>query len=101
MFKVCPRCNLEHQKRRTENESPAKKLKRQEASSRAPLTYMSPASQSKRVQNQRIERGKNRRKIRQFENVHVPLELRDVAFIDPNFGNELEELQINMVLLKS
>ena len=95
------RCNLEHQKRRTENESPAKKLKRQEASSRAPLTYMSPASQSKRVQNQRIEQGKDRRKIQQFENVHVPLELRDVAFIDQNFGNELEELQINMVLLKS
>ena len=96
---VCLRCDLEHQKRRTENENPAKKLKRQEASSRAPLTYMSPASQSKRVQNQRIERGKDRRKIRQFENVDVPLdceqdtELKDVVtFIDRNFGNELEKL---------
>ena len=60
---------------------------------------MSPASQSKRVQNQRIEQGKDRRKIRQFENMDVPLdceqdtELRDfVTFIDQNFGNELEKL---------
>lgn len=93
------RCDLDRQKRRSENESPAKKLKRQEASSKAPLTYMSPTSQAKRAQNQRMERGKDKRKLQQFQNANIPLhceqdaELNDVVtIINRDFGNDLEKL---------
>ena len=39
--------NLEHQKRRTASETPTRKVKRQHPSSRARMSYMSPASQTK------------------------------------------------------
>ena len=42
--------HLEHQKKRTAAETPKKKIKRQHPSSKARLSYMSPASQAKRKQ---------------------------------------------------
>jgi hypothetical protein len=47
---------LDHQMRRTLSESPSKKLKRQDPSSKAPLSIMLPASQLKRKQNVKIRR---------------------------------------------
>ena len=49
--------DLEWQLKRTETKSPSRKLKRQAASARARLMYMSPASQLKRKQNASMERG--------------------------------------------
>ena len=56
------RCDLDYQ---VKNESPSKKP--QDASSHARLTYMSPASQHKHDQNQRMERKIQKRKLRKYE----------------------------------
>ena len=93
------RCDLQHQRNRTSKESPSKKLKRQEASSHARLSYMSPHSRAKRSQNQRILRGSDKRKLRKYEHTELPLdceqdgELTDVVgIIDEQFQDELEKI---------
>ncbi|XP_019849272.1 PREDICTED: uncharacterized protein LOC109580475 [Amphimedon queenslandica] len=63
---VCLKCNLERQVRRTSEESPSKKLKRQCATSRARLTYMSPNSQVKRKASQKISKDSMSRKLNQY-----------------------------------
>ena len=60
------RCNLDHQVRRTVEQGPSKKIKQQGPSSHARLSFMSPNSQSKRMTNKRIERGKDKRKLNRF-----------------------------------
>uniref|UniRef100_A0A1X7TRQ2 Uncharacterized protein n=1 Tax=Amphimedon queenslandica TaxID=400682 RepID=A0A1X7TRQ2_AMPQE len=60
------KCNLERQARRTSEESPSKKLKRQCATSRARLTYMSPTSQMKRKASQKISKDSMSRKLNQY-----------------------------------
>ena len=65
--------DLEWQLKRTETESPPRKLKRQAASSKARLMYMSPASQLKRKQNASMERGIDKRKLARFENTEITL----------------------------
>lgn len=93
------RCDLERQIKRTENESPSKKIKRQNPSSRARLSYMSPTSQLKRAQSQRIERGKDKRKLQRYEHTELPLDSEQddeistvVSTIDQSFSDELEKL---------
>ena len=44
---TCLVTDLEHQKRRTTTETPTRKVKQQHSSSRARLSFMSPASQAK------------------------------------------------------
>ena len=92
------KCDLERQVNRTESESPSKKLNRQGSSSRAHLTYMSPASQKKRRVNQQNER-KNLKKLLQYDNTTVTLddhqadELSAVtSIIENNHQEELEKL---------
>ena len=65
--------DLEWQSKRTATESPSRKSKRQAASSRARLTYMSPASQLKRKQNALMERGIDKRKLAKYENTEITL----------------------------
>ena len=65
--------DLEWQLQRTAKESPSRKVKRQAASSRARLTYMSPVSQLKRKQNASMEHGIDKRKLAKYENTEVTL----------------------------
>lgn len=50
-----------------------RKVKRQAASSRARLTYMSPGSQVKRKQNAMMERGLDKRKLARYEKTEITL----------------------------
>ena len=73
---ICSACkrlssDLQWQLKRTATESPSRKLKRQAASSRARLMYMSPASQLKRKQNASMERGIDKRKVARYENTEI------------------------------
>ena len=68
------KCNLERQARRTQEESPSKRIKRQCSSSRARVSYMSPQSQMKRKQNAKMKRDNNIRKIHQSVCGEVPLD---------------------------
>ena len=65
--------DLNCQKRRTVAESPCRKLKRQAASSRARLSYMSPASQLKRKSNAQSERTNLIRKVERSNETDVTL----------------------------
>ena len=73
--KACKRLisDLDWQLKCTIDESPLAKVKRQAASSRARLTYMSPASQTKRKQNATMEWGLNKTKFAQYENTEITL----------------------------
>ena len=64
---------LNLQKKRTLAESPGRKIKRQQPSSRARLQYMSPASQQKRKQLAQYERSSSIRKLNRFEESEVVL----------------------------
>ena len=66
--------DLEHQKRRTNAETPTRKVKRQHPSSRARLSYMSPASQTKRRKLAQYERTNNLRKLARYEENEVTLD---------------------------
>ena len=55
------------------SESLSKKMKRQEATSKAKLSYMSPASQLKRKKNVLTERTKDKRKLNKYEKTEVTL----------------------------
>ena len=59
--------DLNHQKKRTNAETPTRKIKRQNPSSRAKLSYMSPASQTKRKKLAQYERTSNMRKLANLE----------------------------------
>ena len=66
--------HLEHQKRRTAAETPTKKIKRQHPSSKARLSYMSPASQAKRKQLAQYERTNSIRKLAMYEDSEILLD---------------------------
>ena len=66
--------NLNHQKKRTAAETPTQRLKRQNPSSRARLSYMSPASQAKRKKLAQYERTSNIRKLKKYEESEVTLD---------------------------
>ena len=75
---LCTACkrlltDLEWQKKRTLSESPSRKVKRQAASSRARLTYMSPYSQQRRKQNFQTERTIDKRKLSKYEKMEISL----------------------------
>ena len=85
--------------KRTELESPSKKLKRQVSSSHARLTYMSPISQEKRRLNQQNERKNLRKKLLQYDNTTVSLDDHQAeemsavtSIIESNHKEELENL---------
>ena len=91
--------NLEWQLQRTKKESPSKKVKRQTASSRARLTYMSPASQLKRKQNASMERGIDKRKLAKYESTEITLadeqhtQMCDIVnVIDGTVGDDLQKI---------
>ena len=93
------KCDLEHQARRTSGESPSKKIKRQEATSHAKLTYMSPDSLAKRKLNQKMLKGNMKRKLNSYEVTEIPLDDEQheemesaVATIEENHSSELEKL---------
>ena len=65
--------DLECQKRRTLSESPSRKVKRQSVSSKARLSYMSPASQLKRRQNVQYTRKLCARKLARYKENEVML----------------------------
>ena len=65
--------DLNCQRRRTLQESPSRKLKRQSSSSRARLSYMSPASQQRRKSNAQSERSNMIRKLEKYNESDVTL----------------------------
>ena len=75
MCTACKRLksDLDWQRKRTLCESPSRKVKRQAASSKAKLTYMSPASQLKRKQNALVERNNDKLKLAKYESTEVTL----------------------------
>ena len=66
--------DLNHQKKRTGAETPTRRIKRQHLSSRARLSYMSPASQAKRKKLAQYERTSNIRKLKKYEDNEVTLD---------------------------
>ena len=75
MCSACKRLkrDLDWQRKHTLSESPSRHMKRQAPSSRAKLTYMSPASQSKRKQNSLTERNNDKIKLTKFEKTEITL----------------------------
>ena len=65
--------DLDCQRRCTLAESPCRKIKRQSSSSRARLTYMSPASQQRRKSNAQSERSNMIRKLEKYSDADVTL----------------------------
>ena len=96
--KSCKRLvlDLECQKRRTISESPSRKLKRQSASSKARLSYMSPASQLKRRQNSQYTRNLSARKLAKYGENEVTLNEEQnsemCAIIERTENDDLEKL---------
>ena len=88
--------DLEHQKRKTSAETPTRKIKRQRPSSRAKLSYMSPASQARRKRLAQYERTNRIRKLNSFEDSEVMLnddQNDEMCSIVQSIGNdELEQL---------
>ena len=75
---MCPSCKymknrLNSRRKLTVSESPSKKIKRQLPSSKAKLSFMSPASQSKRKQNALTERNNDKRKLTKYEKTEITL----------------------------
>ena len=66
--------HLERQKTRTAEETSTKKLKRQMPSSKARLSYMSPASQGKRKKLAQYERTNTMRKLSKYEDSEIVLD---------------------------
>ena len=93
------KCDLDQQLTRTRNESLSKKIKRQDPSSSARLSYMSPNSQLQRHKNKKVERDSSRRKLRQYDHMEVPLDndqddemTKVVSTIEQECSDELELL---------
>jgi len=83
--------DLEHQKRRTTAETPTRKVKRQHPSSRARLSFMSPASQAKRKKLAQYERTSNIRKLAKYEANEVTLDDEqndEMSSVVENIGDE-------------
>ena len=101
---MCPpcvrlKCDIEHQARRTKEESPSKKKERQDTSSRARLSYMSPESRVQRQCKQAARRFSDKRKLEHFEATEVPLDAEQdeemstiVSKIEETCPDELEKL---------
>ena len=101
---ICPpcirlKCDLKRQFNRTSNESPSKKVARQQSSSRAPLCHMSPASQEKRRVNQQNDRKNMMKKVLHYAEAEVSLddEQSDEAssitsILESNHTEEIEKL---------
>lgn len=90
------RCNLEHQVRRTMDQG---RMKQQDPSSHARLSYMPPHSQSKRMANKRIECGKDKRKLGRFTHTDLMLDNEQdeelssiVSMMTENHSEELEKV---------
>ena len=66
--------DLTHQKKRMGAETPTRRIKRQNPSSRARLSYMSPVSQAKRKKLAQYERTSNIRKLKKYEDNEVTLD---------------------------
>lgn len=93
------KCNLDCQVKRTQDESPSKRAKRQASSSQARLTYMSPSSQLKCKHNAKVERDNTIQKVKQYEHTEVPLDTDQddemneiVSIIENEFQDELDKL---------
>lgn len=93
------KCDIERQVKRTNAESPAKRVKRQSCYSHARLSYMSPKSQAMRKSSQKIDRRTDRRKLEKFEHMELPLDSeqddelqRVVSTIEELCSDELEKL---------
>lgn len=93
------KCNLDRQVKRTQDESPSKRAKRQAPSSRAYLTYMSLSSQLKRKRNAKVERDNTTQKLKRYEHTEVPLDTNQddemneiVSIIENEFQDELDKL---------
>lgn len=93
------RCNLNHQVRRTKDQGPSKRMKQQDPSSRARLSYMSPNNKSKRTVNKRIERGKDKRKVKRFTRTDLTIDCEQaeeisavVSMISREHSDELEKV---------
>lgn len=69
--------DLNCQRKRTLSESPDRKLKRQETSSRARLTYMSPNSRLKRQKNARSSRSNDKKRIAKLNSGDINIELSE------------------------
>jgi hypothetical protein len=101
---LCPpcvklKCNFEYQVRQTKSESPSKKLKRQDPSSNARLSYMSPKSQKKRKISQRLRLDGMKRKLRRYKHTDVILDEEQhaemssiVDRVNESFSKEMNEL---------
>ncbi len=103
MCSACVRlkCNLAHQMKRTEAESPSKKLKRQSTSSRARLKYMSPYSQKQRKENQQKERKNMKKRCDHYDAMEIPLDDEQntemdsiTSRIEQDYPQDLEKLFI-------
>ena len=82
--------DLNCQLQRTLKETPTRKLNRQAVSSRARLTYMSPASQLQRKQNAQTERSNDKLKLAKLH--IVDLDLSDEQHVDMcNVTEAIEE----------
>lgn len=99
---LCSACkrlltDLEWQKKRTLSESPSRKEKRQAASSRAKLKYMSPYSQQKRRQNSQTKRMIDKRQLLKYEEMEVSLadDLHNemCALVENISNNNIEHLE--------
>ena len=66
--------HLNWQKKRTESESPGRKMKRQDPSSRARLQHMSPNSQQKRKKLAQYQRTNNICKLKKYEDSEIVLD---------------------------
>jgi len=97
----CPPCkrlvhDLNWRKQNKEAESPSKKIKRQDPSSRARLQYMSPHSQQKRKIRAQYERTSNIRKLRKYEAIEVMLDdeqnFEMCSVLEATQSDELEKL---------
>jgi len=88
--------DLEWQKRNTTSESPSRKRKRQNASSRARLSFMSPASQLKRRQNAQSARNTLTRKLANYEENEITLNEEQhnemCAIVERTENDDLEKL---------
>lgn len=101
---MCPacvrlKCDLQHQANRTAMESPSKKKARQQSSSRARLTYMSPASKERRRTNQQNDRKNLKKKVLHYNKTEVTLDDEQsdevssiTSYLQENHAEELEKL---------
>ena len=76
-----------------------KNIKHQSASSHARLSYMSPESQLKWKQNQKIQKNNTRQKLHAYEHTELPLDAEqdkemDEVVIEQECSGELQELFI-------